>query len=199
MAYFPLFVDLQDKDCLMIGGNKHIFEKVVRLLHYGPRIEVVAESFDDCFQRTDGIKLTKGPFAESMLDGRDIVFVSLSHAENKAVCEMCRKRRIPVNAVDDIENCDFIVPSLIKRGPLSIGISTSGYSPAAAVILKEKFVNMLPDDMAQIMEYMNSKRDDVMQRVPDCTERTAFFRTLFSECFEKGRPLSDAEYQDIFR
>ncbi len=197
MAYFPLFMDLENKKCLMIGGNKHILEKVEKLLPYGPVIEVVAETFDDGFQDFDGIKLTKGSFTEAMLDDRDIVFVSMGHTENSIICEMCRKRRIPVNSVDDIDNCDFIVPSLIKRGPLSIGISTSGYSPAAAVYLKDRFNEMLPDDLDVILDYMNSKREDVMKHFPDFRSRSFFFKRLFSECFTKGRILSESEYQDL--
>ncbi len=197
MAYFPMFIDLENKNCLLIGGNKHILEKIERLLPYGPNIEVVAESFIDGFQKIQGIRITESIFDESMLDGKDIVFGSLDHETNNLIYEQCKKRHIPVNAVDDIDNCDFIFPSLIRRGPLSIGISTSGYSPAAAVVLKEKINEMLPDDFAVIMDYMNDKRDEVMRRFTDCKSRSKVFRMLFSACFEKGRVLSDSEYQEI--
>ena len=80
---------------------------------------------------------------------------------------------------------------------VSMGISTSGYSPAAAVVLKKKINEMLPDDTDVIMEYMNSKRSDVIQRFPDYKQRTAFFTTLFETCLDEGRVLTDFEYQKL--
>ncbi|MBR6332383.1 MAG: hypothetical protein IKR78_04545, partial [Dehalococcoidales bacterium] len=65
------------------------------------------------------------------------------------------------------------------------------------VYLKDRFNEMLPDDLDVILDYMNYKREDVMKHFPDFRSRSSFFKRLFSECFTKGRILSESEYQDL--
>ena len=110
-----------------------------------------------------------------------------------------RARRIPVNAVDDKDNCTFLFPALVRRGPLSIGISTGGASPTAAVYVKEKIEAALPggDGWNGILEYLAARRAPVRASVPDETARARLFAALFDACMEKGRPLEQAEFDAL--
>ena len=73
-------------------------------------------------------------------------------ALNARVASDCRERGIPVNSVDDRENCDFYFPALIGRGSVTVGISTGGASPALAAALREYIEALLPDDLGGIAE-----------------------------------------------
>ena len=120
-------------------------------------------------------------------------------ALNREIAALCRARRIPVNAVDDKDNCTFLFPALVRRGPLSIGISTGGASPTAAVYVKEKIEAALPggDGWNGILEYLAARRAPVRASVPDETARARLFAALFDACMEKGRPLEQAEFDAL--
>ena len=104
-----------------------------------------------------------------------------------------------MNAVDDKDNCTFLFPALVRRGPLSIGISTGGASPTAAVYVKEKIEAALPgsDSWNGILEYLAARRAPVRASVPDETARARLFAALFDACMEKGRPLEQAEFDAL--
>ena len=93
----------------------------------------------------------------------------------------------------------FQLPALVRRGPLSIGISTGGASPTAAVYVKEKIEAALPggDGWNGILEYLAARRAPVRASVPDETARARLFAALFDACMEKGRPLEQAEFDAL--
>ena len=116
--------------------------------------------------------------------------------ENHWIADLCRARRIPVNVVDDKENCSFLFPALVKRGDLTVGISTGGASPSAAIYIKEKIEGMLPESLEEILSFLGSYREVVKEKYP-VEKRSAALTTLFSVCMERGRPLAEAEANKI--
>ena len=114
-------------------------------------------------------------------------------ALNRAVSKTCKARNIPVNVVDDRENCTFLFPCLVQQGELSVGISTGGASPTAAVWLKNRVNELLPADFDEILSWLESMRPRLKSEIPEETHRAALLSALFSNCLEKGRPLTEAE------
>lgn len=192
MAYFPFFMDVSAGDGLVVGGGAVALRKVEKLLPYAPRLTVCAPFFLPEFQALPGLTLLRRPFEPSMVDGTLFVIAATGdRALNRQISALCRERHIPVNAVDDRDACTFLFPALVKRGPLSVGISTSGASPTAAVHWKEQIDRLIPEDAGELLDYLDGLRKVVKEAVPDGMARAAVFSILFDTCLEKGWPLSD--------
>ena len=198
MAYFPFFADVEGQNILIVGGGTVALRKAEKLLPYGGAITVAAPELCDELREIPGIRLVRKPFDDSMLETADIVIAATNDRElNRHISDACRERKIPVNSVDCKSECTFIFPSLIKRGDLSIGISTSGASPSAAIWLKERINALLPDNMEELIAYLDRLRPYVKERI--CTEgmRGKVFKAAFSKCMSEGRALTEQELDAI--
>lgn len=215
MALFPFFVNIEGMKGLIIGGGKHAWEKVERLWPYGPQLTVIAPEF-----YPELVKLAEEGAAESALaePGKESL-VTLVHREftdtdlesqlafvivagdiqkeNRRIAGLCKERRIPVNVVDDQEYCDFIFPSLIARGNLSIGICTNGASPGTGVLLKRKMEAQLPEHIEEILDFLQEVRPRIMEALPNKKQRFAFYYELSELCMERNRPLTEAEFAEM--
>ena len=140
MALFPFFVDIQEKKGMIIGGGNQALEKIKRLLPYCSGLIVFAETFKQEITEIAEIQLVHRSFRESDLEDRPafVVAAAEDREENRRIAGLCRERRVLVNVVDDPDYCDFIFPSLIQYGDLSIRICTGGASPSTGVLLKKK-------------------------------------------------------------
>lgn len=137
-------------------------------------------------------------FRPEHLDGFELCIAATDdHALNSLVSELCRKKKIPVNVVDDPKLCTFIFPSIIKRDELSIGISTGGMSPSAAAYLRRTLGSSLPDGIGDIISYMGSIRGLIHGRFSDADMRSSVLTSIFELCLEKGRRLTDSELDPI--
>lgn len=198
MAYFPFFVDLDGKRGLIVGGGTVALRKVEKLLPYGPRLTVVAAEVRDQFFGIPGVTILRTPFTEELLEEADFVIAATDDKGlNHRVAHLCRERNIPVNVVDDREACTFLFPALVKRGDLSVGISTGGTSPTAAIYLKNRIRDLLPQGFERILAFLDTVREEVRETVPVETERSQFFARLFEACMEKGEPLSPEELRTM--
>lgn len=200
MAYFPMFVELEGRPCLIVGGGAVALRKARKLLPYGPRLTVVAQSFVPELEAMGQAVLCHRAFCPQDVEGQTLVIAATGDgALNREIAALCRARRIPVNAVDDKDNCTFLFPAVVRRGPLSVGISTGGASPTAAVYVKEKIEAALPgtDNWGRILEYLAAQRAPVRDAVPEEAARARLFAALFDACMEKRRPLEQAEFDAL--
>lgn len=199
MAYFPFFMDVSSQNGLIVGGGAVALRKIQKLLPYGARLTVCAPELLPEIVRIPGLTLLRRSFDPSMLDGTDYVIAATDDAElNHHVSGLCQTRGIPVNAVDDRDACTFLFPALVKRGDLSIGISTGGASPSAAIYLKEQIGALLPENFGQLLEYLDGLRDSVKASLPNAQSRARFFSLLFDACIKTGWPLSETQLHEIF-
>lgn len=133
---YPLFLKLQGKRCLVIGGGGVAYRKILDLLDCGAVVTMVAEKpIQECYdiaQRGE-IKLLSRSFRQEDIKGMFLIFAATDDGEvNAEIAILARREGILVNAVDDPAKCDFLSGSVVTRGPLRIAISTSGYSPLIA-------------------------------------------------------------------
>lgn len=193
MGHFPFFVDLSDKQGLIVGGGRIALGKIRRLLPYDPRLTVAAPAILEEIETIPGIILVKTRFSPEMLEDKYFVIAATSDREvNHQISGLCREQGLLVNVVDDKEACTFLFPSLVKRGKLSVGISTEGASPSAAIYLKEQISTSLPDNIEEILEFLDSKRQAVRERIPEEKQRARFFSDLFRMCMEReGIPTEE--------
>ena len=198
MGYFPFFVELSGSAGLIVGGGAVAVRKVEKLLPYGPRLTVVAPELSEALRSIPGLQLERRVFAPGDLEGMAFVIAAAGDTEtNHEVARLCRERNIPVNVVDDKQACTFLFPALVKRGELSVGISTGGSSPTAAVWLKEEIEELLPDGLEDVLSWLESMRPELKARVPESVRRAALFRELFCAGLAAGRPLTREETERV--
>ena len=181
MALFPFFINIEGKEGLIIGTGKHAQEKIKRLKPYGPKLRVIAE----------------GEFSEKDLElyPAFAVVAGENVEENHKIANMCKEKRIPVNVVDDLEYCDFVFPSLISHGNLSVGICTGGASPATGVLLKRKMEDLIPDNMEEILDFLQSVRPIIAETLTDKKQRYTFYYRLSEMCMTENRALTEEEFR----
>lgn len=190
MAYFPFFIDIEDANGLIIGGGKHAFGKIEKLLPYGPKLHVIATEISEAVKEIvekNEIQIEVRNFQLSDLEPRpDFVIIACDDMqERKNITKLCRERHILVNSVDDVENCDFIFPSLIQRGKLSIGVMTGGASPVIGMDMKKKIMDLIPDNIEEILECMEVIRPEMKEKYPDEKERAMVFRAIYESMIRK--------------
>ena len=181
MPWFPMFVQLKGAEALIVGGGTVALRKAEKLLPYGPHIKVVAPDIIPELAALPGLTLCRRPFAESDLQGTPALVIAATDepALNRNIAALCREKRIPVNVVDDPEACGFLFPALVRRGRLSVGISTGGASPTAAVWLKERIESILPPHFGTALDRLETLRPALKAKIPEERDRAARFRAAF--------------------
>ena len=184
MAYFPFFIDIKDANGLIIGGGKHALGKIEKLLPYKPKLHVITEEASDEVKeiaQKNKVLIEFRAFHDSDLEPRpDFVIIACDDMkERKRIANMCRERHILVNSVDDVENCEFIFPSVIQRGKLSIGVMTGGASPVIGMDLKRQIEELIPENIEEILERMEMIRPEMKEKYPDEKERAKVFRIIY--------------------
>ena len=195
MSYFPLFIDLAGREGLIIGGGTVAARKVEKLLPYGPRLTLCAPDISPELKKLPELRLLRRSFEAELLEGKDFVIAATAdRALNHRVAALCKQRNIPVNVVDDREESSFLFPALVKRGELSIGISTGGCSPSAAIHWKREISALIPENFGEILIFLDSLRRPVMELLPeDERARGALLSRFFQACLQKGGPLDEEE------
>lgn len=194
MGYFPFFIDLEQKEGLIVGGGRVALGKVRRLLPYGPRLTVAAPQLLPDFYDLSGVVLLERTFAPDLLEGKFFVVAATGDvALDRHISQLCRERDILVNVADGREACTFLFPSLVKRGGLSVGVSTGGASPGMAAWLRGEIEGLLPERTEEILDFLQDQRPLVKKEIADEKRRAELFRALFEACLEAGGPISQAE------
>lgn len=195
MPYFPMFVDLTGKPVLIVGGGAVALRKLQKLMPYGVKPVVAAPQILPEIAALPNVKLRRRAFSPRDLRLRPALVIAATDDEavNRAVSDLCRKRHIPVNAVDDPALCSFLFPALVRQGNFSAGISTGGASPTAAAYFKELLREQLPENLDELLSWLESLRPALKAAIPEQEKRAAAFRRLFEDCMAKGAPLTEAE------
>ena len=202
MSYFPFFMNIEGKRALVIGGGKSALFKIKKLLPFGVKLEVIStdvlaeikeleEEGKLCVKWHSFLEedLTPTPF---------FIIVALEEKEEKRrIAHWCREKRILVNVVDEPELCDFYFPSLITKGKCSIGISTSGASPAIAGLLREQIEQIVPELMEEFLDWIEEKRTELKEKFPTEKARKQVIRALYLACVDNHRILTNEEYKMI--
>jgi len=168
--HFPLFVELEGRPCLVVGGGRIASRKAAVLLGYGARVTVVAPVV--CETLPEGALVVQRQFEAADADGCALVVSATDDAEtNRQVATACRARNVPVNVVDDPANCTFVFPAIVRKGPLVVAVSTGGASPVAAKLVRDKAAALLDDGLVAEVVRLGETREELKRRFPDVQER----------------------------
>lgn len=167
-AYYPVFLDLTDRPCLVVGGGPVAEGKVEGLLAAGARVTVVSPTVTArlaAWVAAGRVRHRPRAYRPGDLAGHQVAFTATADPPvSAAVAEEGRARGIWVNAADEPARCDFILPSVIRRGRLVVAVSTGGASPAAARAIREELETYLTDQHAMLVELAAAAREDLRKR-----------------------------------
>jgi len=186
MAYFPMFMDMTNLNVLVVGGGAIATEKLEKLVDFTTKITVIALRVEDEAQDIidrHHVTLHKRAYKRGDIQGFDMVIVATDTiALHKEIYEESRGTRTLVNSVDNTDYCDFIFPSYVKKGELTIAFSTGGASPAFAKQIRQHFEKMIPESVGDFLQKMKALRTTM----PKGKERMKYFDTLVEEYFKKN-------------
>ena len=183
MDHLPIFCQLRDRDCLLVGGGDVAERKARLLLDAGARLTVNALDFVPQFQvwaDANMLTLVQGEFNPALLDNCWLAIAATDNeAVNQRVSASAEERRIFCNVVDAPQQASFIMPSIIDRSPLMVAVSSGGTSPVLARLLREKLESVLPLHLGQLAHYAGQLRSRVKKQFATVGERRRFWEKLF--------------------
>lgn len=180
--YYPIFVDVRKKPVLVVGAGRVAARKASVLLEYGAEIDIVGRDLcEEIHAMIESGSLSYlGPvFGEEQVAGRFMVVAATDDRElNNRVSKAAQARGILVNAADQPEACNFILPSVVRRGALQIAVSTSGKSPALARALRIRLEQEFGPEYGLFVDLMGRVREAVLALGRPAEENQGVFRRL---------------------
>lgn len=165
---FPVVLDLEARPCLVVGGGTVGARKIAGLREAGARVTVVSPALCAALldvARQGGLRWWPREYADGDAAGFALVMAATGDAAaNARVAADARARAIWVNCADDPERCDFILPSVLHRGALTVAISTGGASPILARMVREELDASLPGDYAALLDVVADARRALRER-----------------------------------
>ncbi len=175
MAYFPAFVKLDNIKILIVGGGYIAHEKLTHLLDFTKDIHIIAQDFSNNMSsliKQHNLTYEQRAYNKGDIKDFGIVIVAVDDIplQDSIYKESKTYPNCLCNSVDSVDYCDFIFPSYIKKGDLTIAVSTSGSSPAVAKYLRMFLQNLIPDSIGDFLKQMKSYR----KTMPKGKERMEF-------------------------
>jgi precorrin-2 dehydrogenase / sirohydrochlorin ferrochelatase len=142
LKYYPIFLDIRGKICVIVGGGEVAARKAERLLDCGAKVLVISPKLSQelaALKDKNLISHIAFEYSDDLIDGAALIIGATDDEKTNARISLdAGSKGIPVNIVDDPQKCDFILPALVQRGDLAIAIGTGGKSPALARHLREE-------------------------------------------------------------
>lgn len=178
MGYFPFFVDVENQNCLVVGGGVVALRKIEKLLPFNPNITVVSPKVHKEILSIKNINIIKRKFDFNDLKEKSFVITATDDKVlNKGIYNSCKENNIPVNTVDDKDNCSFIFPALARNNGVTVAISTSGKSPLYAKYLRKKIENLIQDSES-IVDNLSKYREKIKNEISLEENRKLAFEKL---------------------
>ena len=183
LDYFPAFLDLRGRPCLVVGGGGVALRKIRLLTSAGARLRIVATAADDelaAFAAQNGHELVLRSFRPSDVADQWLVVSATGKPEiERAVYEHATSAGVFCNGVDDITNCSYITPAIVDRGPIVVAISSGGAAPVLARKIRADIETLLPAGVARLAALARDWRERVKQRIGDLLGRRRFWEAVF--------------------
>jgi precorrin-2 dehydrogenase/sirohydrochlorin ferrochelatase len=181
-TYYPVYVQLHQQLCVVIGGGKIAEGKVEGLLAVEAKVTVVSPELTPCLHdlaKEKQINYIARVYQPGDLTGAFMVICATDQVDiNQQVWQEANSNHQLVNVVDDTPRCNFIAPSILRKGDLTIAISTSGKAPALAVRLKERFQQEIGPEYGRFLELAGALREPLARHIPDFETRKALWYEL---------------------
>lgn len=168
MAYYPIFLEMKGRPVVVIGGGEVGLEKVRGLLAAEAEVTVLSPDLHpdlEALKESGAIKHIAREWREGDIDGFELVMIATDdRSANAAIAAEAKRKRIWVNAADDPPNCDFILPSVVRKGSVTLAASTGGSSPAMARRLREELEVYLDQEIPELNDLLGEVRALLRER-----------------------------------
>ena len=195
MKTYPLFALIENRPCLVVGGGAVGERKVQDLLAAGARVTVVSRDITPglgALAAVGHIHFIQEDFTPKQLDGMMLVVGATDDQKvNREVSAAAQSRGLLVNIVDAPELCTFIVPAQVRRGPLTIAVSTGGASPALARQMREELEQRFGPDYGRFLRVLQAVRDQVLARRRGHPDNPRLFQRLVSGSLQEAISRED--------
>lgn len=199
--YYAVALNLAGRKCLVVGGGRVAERKVKSLLECRAAVKVVSPGATETIRewaQAGRIEYEEREYCEEDLEE---VFIAISATDsrelNRQVARDCFARNIPINVVDDPEFCSFIVPAVVRRGDLTISVSTGGKSPALARKLRQELEQQYGNEYAILLQYLGRARELVLSQVPCQRQREIMFRRLAESYSDLLELIRQNQFQQL--
>jgi siroheme synthase-like protein len=180
--YYPIYVNLRGQLCVVVGGGKIAEGKVEGLLTVGAKVKIISPELTSHLHELveqNQITYIARTYQPGDLTGAFMVICATDQVEiNHKVWQEASANRQLVNVVDDTPRCNFIAPAILRKGDLTLAISTAGKAPALAVRLKERLQEQLGTEYERFLELSGQLREPLARHVPDFETRKALWYEL---------------------
>lgn len=187
MKHFPIFLDLKDRPCIVIGGGSVASRKITNLLTANAKVIVISPTVTPDIQQfaeNKEITLLQREFEKADIA---LAFLIIAATDNKQlnaeIAELAHAANTPVNVADDPALCSFIFPSILDRSPVTIAVSTGGASPVLARQLRMMLETMIPSACGRLAGITEEYREKVKQKFPKQEQRKAFWENALKGTF----------------
>jgi len=202
MAYFPLFINLKNQKCLVVGGGKVATRKVKMLLDFEAHVQVVGLSICDELKELAGnrseLSLEVKEFADEDLADCILVIAATDDNElNHHIADICKEKNIPINVVDKIEDCSFILPAYVKEKNVVAAFSSGGNSPVLTQYLKSQATNYMTEEIGSLNELLGSIRNEVKGMFATEQERKEVFQAILEYSVSNNTIPTEKEIEII--
>lgn len=184
MDYLPVFINLRQKPCLVVGGGDIALRKVNLLLKAQAKIKCISPEFCSGLielSRENALDLIEKRFESSDIANQSVIIAATDDDKTNAmVSSMAHESGIPINVVDSPDLSSFIMPSIVDRSPIMIAISSAGKAPVLARIIRAKLETIIPSAYGNLAEIAGEYRQKVKQRFVNLKDRRKFWESVFS-------------------
>lgn len=190
MDYLPIFVNIKNQHCIIVGGGSVAARKADLFIKSGAIVTVIAPELK--IEMKHHLSHSKiiwemGKFSakamKPLCKPKYVICATDEEAVNQAVHQYCQTHNIPVNVADRTELCDFILPAIVDRNPMTIAISTGGRSPVLARLMKSRLETMIPAGFSYLTDLVGRYRQKVKNAIPSLEGRKAFWESLLEGAF----------------
>ena len=190
MDYLPIFVNIKNKHCLIVGGGAVAARKADLFIKSGAIVTVVAPQLKTEMKHhlaNNKIVWQIGLFSPEIVANiatpKYVISATDNESVNQAVYQYCQQKNIPINVADQTEFCDFILPAIVDREPMTIAISTGGRSPVLARLMKARLETMIPAGFSKLADLVGRYRQKVKDSIVNLDGRKAFWESLLDGSF----------------
>lgn len=204
-TYYPAFINLSGKKCVVVGGGKVAERKVLSLLRSGANVAVISPAITNIlkkYKEKGKIKHIERDYKNG--DIKDAFLVIAATSDEATNIRVSRDAPFLVNVVDRPDLANFIVPSVVSRGPMTIAISTSGASPAMAKEVRKELEILYGKDFGRFLAFLRQLRKKVLQDITDNKKREMLLKRvaskeIFDTLREKGLKSAKERVLEIIK
>lgn len=184
LTTFPAFFRVSGRTVAVFGNGDEAFAKVRLLRNTDAHIVAYAEDPEPDYRdylAANKLDVIAASFAADQVDGAALVFAATGdEQQDQAIVTAARAARIPANAVDQPEFCDFLTPALVNRAPVAVAIGTEGAGPVLAQMIRARVDQMLSPSLGRLASLAVDYRDSVERLIPKGVSRRIFWRRFFT-------------------